>query len=179
MQLTREKGGPRPKKAVQNGSKLFSDAFSAGESLSFQGINCKNFCQEKVENAKKCKKCNIQGKKGPSQKKCKKNSKKIQPHSKKYMQNAPKCKKKCVGIFSPLYFGIGLASFWGRFGVVLASFWDHFGRFLAPVGPFLTFWGPFLMVIFGCFWTIFGIFWVILGRFWTIFGSIRSRFGVT
>ena len=130
-QLTREKGGPRPKKAVQNGSKLFSDAFSAGESLSFQGINCKNFCHEKVENAKK--NATYKGKKALHKKNAKKNSKKIQPHSKKYMQNAPKCKKNVLAYLAPCI----LASVWHHFEVVLVSFWHHFETILDDFWPLL------------------------------------------
>ena len=85
--LQGKKGARDKKMAVQNGSKLFSDAFSAGESLSFQGINCKNFCQEKVENAKKnAKNATYKGKK-PFQKKCKKKN----ATTKQKMQNGPKC----------------------------------------------------------------------------------------
>ena len=51
MQLTREKGRARQKKAVENGSKNFSGA--EGCSLSFQSIKCKKLCQEI---ARKCKK---------------------------------------------------------------------------------------------------------------------------
>ena len=49
MQLTRETGDPRHKKAVQNGSKNFCYM------LSFQGIKCKKFCQEKSRKCRKCK----------------------------------------------------------------------------------------------------------------------------
>ena len=52
MQLTKEKGGPRQKKAVQKGSKIFSGAFGAGYSLPFQRIKCKNFQQEKATKSK-------------------------------------------------------------------------------------------------------------------------------
>ena len=94
MQLTREKGGPRPKKAVQNGSKLFSDAFSAGESLSFQGINCKNFCQEKVENAKQMQKMQHTREKRPFTKKMQKKIQKNATTLKKVYAKRPKMQKK-------------------------------------------------------------------------------------
>ena len=64
-----------------------------GYKLSFQGIKCKKFCQEKAKKMPKniCKKCNIQGKR-PFQKKMQKNAKIMPPHSKK-VQNGLKFKK--------------------------------------------------------------------------------------
>ena len=176
MQLAREKRGPRQKNGRSKWFKIILRRLQRRWEPFFSRHKLQEFLPGK---SRKCKKMQHTREKRPFTKKMQKKIQKNATTLKKIYAKRPKMQKKCVGIFSPLYFGIGLASFWGRFGVVLASFWDHFGPFLAPVGPFLTFWGPFLMVIFGCFWTIFGIFWVILGRFWTIFGSIRSRFGVT
>ena len=130
--LQGKKGARDKKMAVQNGSKLFSDAFSAGESLSFQGINCKNFCQEKVENAKK--KCNIQGKKGPSQKKnAKKNSKKCNHTQKSICKTPQNAKKNVLAYLTPCI----LASVWHHFEVVLVSFWHHFETILDHFWPLL------------------------------------------
>ena len=54
------KKGFQTKRAV-NTPKIFSGVLGIGCSLSFQVIKCKNFCQEKAENANKCEKCNNQG----------------------------------------------------------------------------------------------------------------------
>ena len=66
--------------------KNFSGApFGACYMLSFQGIKCKNFCQKK---ARKCKRCNLQGGKAPSEK-MQKNTTTLQK-----MQNRPKRKRQ-------------------------------------------------------------------------------------
>ena len=79
------------KKAVQNGSKIFS-----GSSLSFQRMKCKHFCQEMPKNETTMHKENVTS---TGKKPFQKNAKKTHPSRKecKMAENAKE--KKCICLF--------------------------------------------------------------------------------